>query len=99
VALICSTFKLHPREHFPEKWTPVFRRKCERKWWEVDGIEPLAKKGLRLQRSDGTSLSLFALPEFAGLKVPSILLQKCEAFHLLRVQQVHPRSAETLEET
>jgi len=28
----------------------------------VDGIEPLATKGLRLQRSDGTSPSLLALP-------------------------------------
>ena len=32
-------------------------------WWEVDGIEPLAPKGLRLRRSDRTSLSLLALPE------------------------------------
>ena len=39
--------------------------RCDSKWWEVDGIEPLAQKGLRLQRSDGTSLSLFALPELA----------------------------------
>ena len=37
-----------------------------RKWWEVDGIEPLAAKGLRLQRSDGTSLSLLALPRLVA---------------------------------
>lgn len=45
MALICSTFKLHPH------------------WWEADGIEPPAPKGPRLQRSDGTSLSLTALPD------------------------------------
>ena len=32
------------------------------KWWEVDGIEPLALKGDGLQPPDGTSLSLLALP-------------------------------------
>lgn len=32
-------------------------------WWGADGIEPLACKGLRLQRSGGTSLPLLALPE------------------------------------
>ncbi len=25
-------------------WPPAFCRKCDSKWWEVDGIEPLAKK-------------------------------------------------------
>jgi hypothetical protein len=33
-------------------------------WWEADGIEPLAPKGPRLQRGDGASLSLLALPDF-----------------------------------
>jgi hypothetical protein len=28
------------------------------KWWRADGIEPLARAGPRLQRGDGTSLSL-----------------------------------------
>jgi hypothetical protein len=37
-------------------------------WWEVDGIEPLAREGLRLQRSDGTSLSLPALPVLSGAR-------------------------------
>lgn len=30
--------------------------------WEVDGIEPLAPEGLRLQRNGGTSLPLLVLP-------------------------------------
>ena len=33
-----------------------------KEWWEVDGIEPLAPQGPRLQRGDGASLSLLALP-------------------------------------
>jgi hypothetical protein len=39
-----SIFRKKPAPDFDPGWTRVFRRKCERKWWEVDGIEPLAKK-------------------------------------------------------
>ena len=47
MALICSTFKRHPREHFPEKWTPFSAENATIKnlnWWEADGIEPLARR-------------------------------------------------------
>jgi len=54
----------------------------------VDGIEPLAKKGLRLQRSDGTSLSLFALPELYFLSF-TIPLRMCELLiSVTRIQYV-----------
>jgi hypothetical protein len=39
-----SIFRKKAAADFDPGRTPVFRRKCERKWWEVDGIEPLAKK-------------------------------------------------------
>ena len=41
MALICSTFKLHPRPH-PNP--PPLAGEGREGWWEVDGIEPLAKK-------------------------------------------------------
>jgi hypothetical protein len=47
-------------------------RRSARDWWEVDGIEPLAHEGLRLRRSDGTSLSLPALPVTRAISNGSI---------------------------
>ena len=46
MALICSTFKLHPQERFPENPTGFSetRDKSNANWWEVDGIEPLARR-------------------------------------------------------
>src|SRR5215467_14149627 len=50
-------------------------------WWEAEGIEPPAAKGLRLRRSDGTSRPYGRFPNLGGeLRVRTPVLADPSAF-------------------
>ena len=95
MALTCSTFKLHPHAVV---------------WWEVDGIEPLARRDRVYSAATAPACPYLHFPivlfgcrdrsrtDFEQLmRLPgsrTSLQMSARLFHLHRVQPVRPRSAE-----